>query len=479
MAASSKDGALAVFVVLISIALSRRSSMDLLQQHTLPLLPDSFTALHVKAALTALLYVALVCSLLSKWLRSDVYLVDYACFRPPDVWRVSHAAVLEESFISGVDKSRIEFQRKILQQAGLGEQTALPPSCHYLPCRTDIFYCQSEAQITFFSVVDDLLAKTAVNPRDVGILILNCCLFYPSPSLSAMLVNRYKMRADIKTFNVSGMGCAASLLAVDMAHQLLQVHEESYALVLSSENLSGRKYEGMRRSMLITNCLFRSGGAAALLSNRRKDRKCAKYRLLNTQRTITAADDRSFFCITHGEDDDGKIGVNLSKELPMVASDVLTKNMTSLARDVLPLSEKLWYAGNLVGRKVFNTQWKPYTPDFKRAFRHFCIHAGGKGVVQEIAKSLKLSEDLTEASRMALHRFGNTSSTSVWYELAYLEAMQKVKEEDRVWQVGLGSGFKCFSAVWESMWNSRCTQDNPWRDCMLDYPVSIPEYIEA
>lgn len=55
-----------------------------------------------------------------------------------------------------------------------------------------------------------------------------------------------------------------------------------------------------------------------------------------------------------------------------------------------------------------------------------------------------------EASRMALHRFGNTSSGSIWYELAYIEAKCKVKKENRMWQIAFGSGFKCNNAVWKA-----------------------------
>eukprot|EP00250_Pteridium_aquilinum_P011416 c20051_g1_i1 orf=125-1558(+) len=476
MAASSKDVALVFFVFLVTIALSRRSSMELFVLCSPPPLHAHIAA--VKATVVLMLYGAMAVMLLSKLRKKDVYLVDYACFRPPDMWRISYAAFLEHSAYGGVSEKNIEFERKILQHSGLGQQTALPPSYHFIPCRKGMEYSREEARTVFFTLLDDLFAKTFVDPSDIGILILNCCLFYPSPSLSAMLVNRYKMRASIKTFNISGMGCAASLLSIDMARHLLQVHSESYALVVSSENMSGRDYTGDKRSMLIANCLFRTGGAAALLSNRHADRNRSKYRLLHTMRTNTAADDRSFSCITHGEDTSGLIGVSLSKELMMVAGDALTKNITSLAHDVLPLSEKLRYVINLIARKVFNAQWKPYMPDFKLAFRHFCIHAGGKAVIQELEKNLRLTEEMTEASKMTLHRFGNTSSTSVWYELAYLEAMQKVKEGERVWQVGLGSGFKCFSAVWESMWNSKCTQYNPWMDCILNYPVTIPECVE-
>ena len=55
-----------------------------------------------------------------------------------------------------------------------------------------------------------------------------------------------------------------------------------------------------------------------------------------------------------------------------------------------------------------------YIPDFKLAFEHFCIHTGGRGVIEEIEKQLQLSPEQVQPSKDALFRYGNTSSSSIW-----------------------------------------------------------------
>ncbi|KAK1415336.1 hypothetical protein QVD17_31116 [Tagetes erecta] len=95
-----------------------------------------------------------------------------------------------------------------------------------------------------------------------------------------------------------------------------------------------------------------------------------------------------------------------------------------------------------------------------------CNHAGGRAVIDEMEKSLQLTKEDVEASRMTLNRFGNTSSSSIWYELAYTEAKGRMKKGHRVWQIGIGSGFKFNSAVWEAVGNVDPSAHNPWIDCV-------------
>ncbi|RDX62558.1 3-ketoacyl-CoA synthase 4, partial [Mucuna pruriens] len=404
----------------------------------------------------------------------SIYLVDYSCHRPPEHLRVHFQLFMERSTLTGdFHPSSLDFQSKILHRSGLGEETYLPEAMHSIPPRPSMANAREEAQQVMFGALDNLFANTNVKPKDIGILVVNCSLFNPTPSLSAMIVNRYNLRGNIKSFNLGGMGCSAGVIAIDLAKDMLQVHRNTYAVVVSTENITQNWYFGNNKAMLIPNCLFRVGGAAILLSNKSSDSRRAKYRLVHVVRTHKGADDKAFRCVYQEQDEVGKTGVSLSKDLMAIAGGALKTNITTLGPLVLPVSEQVLFFLNLVMKKLFNAKMKPYIPDFKLAFDHFCIHAGGRAVIDELEKNLQLLPEHVEASRMTLHRFGNTSSSSIWYELAYTEAKGRMRKGHRVWQIAFGSGFKCNSAVWEALRNVNPSPNTPWEDCIHTYPVHL------
>ncbi|GMH12442.1 hypothetical protein Nepgr_014283 [Nepenthes gracilis] len=460
---------LSPLVVLIAAQLSTFSLQDLyvLWEHL------QFNLISVIFCSTLLVFLATLYFLTRP---QPVYLVNFSCYKPEDARKCTRQVFMERSgLIGSFTQENLEFQRKILERSGLGENTYLPEAVLRVPPNPCMAEARKEAEAVMFGALDELFAKTNVKPKDIGILIVNCSLFNPTPSLSAMVINHYKLRGNIVSYNLGGMGCSAGLISIDLAKQLLQVHPNSYAVVISMENITLNWYFGNERSMLISNCLFRMGGAAILLSNRRADRWRSKYQLVHTVRTHKGADDKCFACVTQREDSNGKIGVSLSKDLMAVAGDALKTNITTLGPLVLPISEQLLFFGTLVGRKLFKMKLKPYIPDFKLAFEHFCIHAGGRAVLDELEKNLQLSNWHMEPSRMTLHRFGNTSSSSLWYELAYTEAKGRVRRGDRIWQIAFGSGFKCNSAVWRAMRTvSPAKEKNPWMDEIHLFPVDIP-----
>ncbi len=50
---------------------------------------------------------------------------------------------------------------------------------------------------------------------------------------AAMIVNKFKMRSNVVTYNLSGMGCSAGVIAISLARELLQVWVRVECLMLA------------------------------------------------------------------------------------------------------------------------------------------------------------------------------------------------------------------------------------------------------
>ncbi|CAF1717520.1 BnaC09g08890D [Brassica napus] len=366
----------------------------------------------------------------------SVYLVDYSCYLPPESLRVPYKNFMDHSkVIEDFNESSLEFQRGRFSRDRVWEKR-----------RISLRVCTAS------------LHAPPWWPR----VRKQSSLFNPTPSLSVMIVNKYKLRGNVKSFNLGGMGCSAGVISIDLAKDMLQVHRKTYAVVVSTENITQNWYFGNKKAMLIPNCLFRVGGTAVLLSNKASDRRRSKYMMVHTVRTHKGANEKAFNCVYQEQDDNGKTGVSLSKDLMAIAGEALKANITTLGPLVLPISEHILFFATLVAKKLFNAKMKPYIPDFKLAFDHFCIHAGGRAMIDELEKNLELSLTHVEASGMTLHRFGNTSSSSIW-----------IKKGDRVWQIAFGSGFKCNRAVLVALDDVKPSVSSPWEHCIDRYPVKL------
>lgn len=275
-----------------------------------------------------------------------------------------------------------------------------------------------------------------------------------------------------------------------------------------------------------------------LLSNRRCYRSRARFLLLHTVRTHTGQSDDAFNAVFQEEDADGIRGVRLQKQIMQVAGDTLKVNISTLGPLVLPVSEQLKFAANMVARRAvrgplplfgplrksvqsvacslvqlpgvrdvvgfkgpttaedevstpgkaplkdaaktprgvtiqaaLKRQLPPYVPNFTKAFEWICVHTGGRAVIDAIEKNLDLPSYYLEPSRVSLYKFGNVSSSSIWYELEIISELgnscykerpegitppenvgpRRLRRGDRIWQIAFGSGFKCNSAVWKAL----------------------------
>ncbi|KAJ8616162.1 hypothetical protein MRB53_035534 [Persea americana] len=200
----------------------------------------------------------------------------------------------------------------------------------------------------------------------------------------------------------------------------------------------------------------------------------AKFRLKCMVRTHVGASDEAYGCAMQREDGVGRVGFHIGKGLPKAASQALFENLRVLAPRALPIKELVgtwsphWCIKKNDNNKSGASASGSVPVNFKAGVDHFCLHPGGTAVIKGVGKSLGLSQHDLEPARMTLHRFGNASSSGLWYVLGYMEAKRRLRERDRVLMIGFGSGFKCNSCLWEVMRDLEET--NVWGDCIDECP---------
>ncbi|CAN6183022.1 unnamed protein product [Urochloa humidicola] len=442
----------------------------------------SVFALHLHAALHLFPVAAML--LYSRFRRraasaaAEIGLVDFSCLKPPRRLRIPVAGLLEHFRLIGCfDAGSVEFMSKVIEASGMGNETYFPASLHHIPPAATHAAAVEEAHALFFPALDDLFAKTGVPPSAVGALVVNCSGFCPAPSLAAIIASRYGMRSDVKSFNLSGMGCAAGVVGVDVARRVLLAHADvRYAVVVSAEIVTVGWYCGRDQGKLLLNCYFRTGCSAALLTA--GGHAPVKYRLASLTRTNQIANDRSYRSGYRDEDDEGITGFTLGQGVGRMVSELLRAHLVTLGLSILPWREKARYALALLRSSRRRSRGKlgggARLPDFRAAAEHFCLPSSGRPMIWRLGQGLGLGEREMEAALMTFHRFGNQSAASLWYQLAYLEAKGRVRRGDTVWQLGIGSGLKANSLVWERVaeTDGEARELGPWEDCIHKYPVT-------
>ncbi|RWW17578.1 hypothetical protein GW17_00018486 [Ensete ventricosum] len=425
----------------------------------------------------------LLCSLLSiLWKEFDrrrnrnCYLLDYVCYKPSDDRKLSTelcSDVIARN--KRLSVSDYKFLLKVVVNSGISEETYGPRSIiegrEECPTHDD---CVDEVDDCMHRTLDELFLRTGISPIDVDVLVVNVSMFAPSPSLTSRIVNRYRMREDVNTFSLAGMGCSASPIAIDLVNNIFKTRKRTLAVVVTSESIAPNWYCGTDKSMMLGNCLFRSGGCSFMLTNDPSLKHRAKMSLKCLVRAHIGADDDAYSCAIQREDAEGRVGFHLSKSLPKAAVLAFAENLQRLAPKVLPVGELALY----VLRGLRHRLWRSKEArtdaataarvNFKSGVDHFCLHTGGAAVIDAVGRALGLTKYDVEPARMTLHRWGNTSVSSLWYVLGYMEAKKRLRRKDRVLMLSFGAGFKCNSCLWEVLRD--LNDGGAWEDCIRAYP---------
>nr|GMC61681.1 3-ketoacyl-CoA synthase 12-like [Ipomoea batatas]GMC65591.1 3-ketoacyl-CoA synthase 12-like [Ipomoea batatas]GMD24939.1 3-ketoacyl-CoA synthase 12-like [Ipomoea batatas] len=426
------------------------------------------------------LIVFILCKFIQRWRNHGCYILHYECFKPSDDRKIDtqiSGDIIQRNKYLGPEEYR--FLLRAVVNSGIGEETYAPRNIveGRENCATLVDGIE-EMEECFFNTLEKLFAKSGVSPAEIDVLVVNVSMLSPAPSLCSRIVRRFAMREDVRAFNLSGMGCSASLISVNLVENMFKCRRNIFAIVVTSESIAPFWYSGNEKSMMLANCLFRSGGCSILLTNRHNLRSKSIMKLKCSERTHLGENHEAFNCCMQKEDDNGRLGFYLSKTLPRAASRAFAENLRNLAPRILPFRQIVEHLARtsfqtlLTKTNISKKAMEPRVINFKSGVDHFCLHPGGSALIEGIKKNLGLTEYDVEPSKMTLSRFGNTSASSIWYVLGYMEAKKRLKKGDRVLMVSLGAGFKCNSILWEVMRDlgNDNNNDTIWKGFIDDYP---------
>jgi alkylresorcinol/alkylpyrone synthase len=240
--------------------------------------------------------------------------------------------------------------------------------------------------------IDAALDRAGMSRRDLDALFVVSVTGIASPSLDARLINRMRLRPDIKRTPIFGIGCAGGAIGLSRAADYTLAYPDHAAAILSVEICSLTiQGDDLSTANLIAAGLFGDGAAAAVVSgSKRADRRSAD------SETSTRPGPRILGCgSVFYPDSEDIMGWDISENGFKI---VLSPRLPDMIRGTL--------AGDV---DAFLSKYKLRREDIG----NWVIHTGGPKVLEAIQDTLGLQDRDLEQSWNCLKRFGNLSSASV------------------------------------------------------------------
>jgi alkylresorcinol/alkylpyrone synthase len=259
------------------------------------------------------------------------------------------------------------------------------------------------------------LRDAGLEPGDIDAIVVNSCTGYLCPGLSSYLVEDLCLPETVRPLDIMGMGCGAAIPNLECAAGLIAGGRHRHALCVSVEVCSATAYMGADPALIISNCIFGDGAAAAVLGPHSSG-----------QGVAALVDIESHLAVAHREDlryrtePDGRLRNVLSRRVPVLGARVAGEACGRLlARHDLAIGD----------------------------ISHWAIHAGGTAVLTEVGRKLGLSEHDLEPSLHVFSQFGNMSSPTVLFALRRILDTREPEPGSYAVLLAFGAGFSGFAAL--------------------------------
>ncbi len=242
---------------------------------------------------------------------------------------------------------------------------------------------ERESVLLSIKAIDNCL-RDIITPQQITHLITVSCTGMSAPGLDLSIMEEMELAPNIFRTSVNFMGCYAAIHALKMAKMICDSSENSNVVIVCTELCTLHFQKEFTEDNAASSLLFADGCAAVLVSN--------------TLKTKNALSLRGFY--SHVE----------QKGKSAMAWQLSSKGFLMTLSGYVPqlIQEDI---NALVSSAVKHNQLA------LEDITHWCIHPGGKRILDLIKKQLNLSEEDLLFSRNVLRNYGNMSSPTVLFVL--------------------------------------------------------------
>jgi predicted naringenin-chalcone synthase len=244
-----------------------------------------------------------------------------------------------------------------------------------------------------------------INSKDITHLITVSCTGMSAPGLDLMVMELMDLPKNIFRTSINFMGCYAAIHGLKMADMICNNDRNAKVMIVCTELCTLHFQKDASPDSLASTLLFSDGSAAALVMH----------------------------------DDAGAKGLHLKS----FYSEVVPKGKRDMAWELSSTGFLMTLSGYIP-----DLIKEDFEPLVQRALQHagiqqedisnWCIHPGGRRIVDTIHKSLELPEGKLQACYDVLRDYGNMSSPTILFVLK--ELMQNSNSDESIFGAAFGPG---------------------------------------
>ena len=282
----------------------------------------------------------------------------------------------------------------------------------FIPLQVGHPFPNLEQRMEIFEREALMLSLESVNKCIDGVIDANAithlitvsCTGMSAPGLDLQIMQSMELPSTIFRTSINFMGCYAAIHGLKLAKMICDSTPNSNVIVVATELCTLHFQQAFSEDNAASSLLFADGSAAVLISNCIESKKALTLKEFYSQVEDKGQTDMAWKLSSKG------FLMTLSSYIPqLIEADVEQLIRNALGKNNLQFHE----------------------------ISHWCIHPGGKRILDLIQRKMKLTDSDLQYARKVLFNHGNMSSPTVLY---VLKEIMEATNQDNATILGMAFG---------------------------------------